>query len=310
MPFKAISAPKKVMSLDAEIRGAAYLAKDGLVAMLSHDPVRLASIPASGSNGKITNISIDSAESVALLSRDVAVVRASDDSVWALLDITHTPKMDQVGRDIAQLAPRPGGDTALAIGWDGTAHELRLNKLEVDARQFALRGTIRACFVGETETYTVVDGAGGGQIRIHPGATPEPAPSLRCELPQGAASLNKISGGPRLCAVYKPGSKQVALATGGPVRLAAKMVELELPATALGVLDTSFVATFEDGRAALYDSDAIAAASDGGSITPKFTIQLGGRGAPTALAIVPRGNGLWVGTQGGDVLNAVLLRKG
>lgn len=310
MPFKAISAPKKVMSLDADIRGAAYLAKDGLVAMLSKDPVRLASIPASGSNGKITNISIDGAESVALLSRDVAVVRASDDSVWALLDITHTPKMEQVCRDIAQLAARPGGDTALAIGWDGTAHELRLNKHEVDARQFALRGTIRSCFIGETETYVVVEGAAGQQFRVHPGGTPEPAATQRCDLPADAHSLDQLRGNQRLSAVYKAGSNKVCLITGGPMRLAAKMVEIEVRVAALGVLDTSFVAALEDGRAALYDSDAIAAAADGGPITPKFTTQLGGRGDPTALMLVPRGNGLWVGTAGGDVINATLLRKG
>lgn len=309
MPFKAISAPKKIMSVDAEIRGAAYLGNAGLVAMISRDPVRLASIPSSGSNGKITNVGLDGAEAVALLSRDVAVVRGADDSVWALLDITHTPKMDQVCRDIRLLAARPGGDTALALGWDGTAHELRLNKHEVDARQFALRGTIRACHIGETETYTIVDGPGGGQIRVHPGSTPEPAASLRCELPDGASSLDHVRGGPRLIAAYKPGTKSVCVATGGPVRLAAKMVELEVRATALGVLDTSFVAALEDGRAALYDSDAIAAASDGGPITPKFTIQLGGKGEPTTLMIVPRNNGLWVGTHGGDVMSAVLLRK-
>lgn len=310
MPFKAISTPKKIMSVDAEIRGATYLANAGLVAMLSHEPVRLASIPSSGSNGKITNISIDGAEAVALLSRDVAVVRASDDSVWALLDITHTPKMDQVCRDIRQLAARPGGDTALAIGWDGTAHELRLNKHEVEARQFALRGTIRACNIGETETYVIVDGPGGGQIRVHPGATPEPAASLRVDLPGDAAKLDHVRGGPRLVAAYKPGARQVCLATGGPVRLNAKMVELESEVRALGVCDTTFVAMFGDGRAAVYDSDAIAAASNGGAITPVFTIQVGGKGEPTAMTIVQKNNGVWVGTHGGDVMHATLLKKG
>lgn len=310
MPFKAISTPKKIMSLDAEVRGAAYLTGAGLVAMLSHEPVRLASIPSGGSNGKITNISIDGAEAVALLSRDVAVVRASDDSVWALIDITHTPKMEQVCRDVRQLVMRPGGDTALAIGWDGTAHELRLNKHEVDARQFALRGTVRACNIGETECYVVVDAEGGGQLRVHPGATPEPGASLRVNLPSGASGLDRVRGGPRLTALWRAGSTSVCLATGGPTRLQAKMVELEVAATAVSVLDTSFVATLEDGRAALYDSDAIAAASDGGPITAKHTIALGGRGDPTAMTIVPRGNALWVGTHGGDVLTAVLLRKG
>ena len=68
--------------------------------MLSTAPVRLSLVPTTGAGGKITNVSLDGAEGVALLSRDVAVVRANDDSVWALLDITHTPKMDQVVREL------------------------------------------------------------------------------------------------------------------------------------------------------------------------------------------------------------------
>src|SRR3954470_3928323 len=107
MPFKTISAPKKHQDLGAEIRSAAYLSNPGFVAMLSTAPVRLAIVPTSGSGGKVTNVSLDGAESAALLSRDVAVVRASDDSVWALLDITHTPKMDQVARDVRALCMRP-----------------------------------------------------------------------------------------------------------------------------------------------------------------------------------------------------------
>jgi hypothetical protein len=310
MPFKAIATPKKLLSLDAEVRGAAFLATPGLVAMVSHEPVRLGAIPTSGSNGKITNISLDGAESVALLSRDFAVVRSSDDAVWALLDITHTPKMDQVARDTRLLAARPTGETALAIGWDGTATEFRLNKHEVDARQFHLRGSVRACDIGDTETYVVVDDA-GGQLRVHPGASPEPGASLRCNLPAEAAKLDRVRGGQRLVAIYKPGATTVCLATGGPARLAAKLVELEVACTAVAVLDTSFVATFADGRAALYDSDAIAAATDGAPIQPKFTMQVPGKGEATTLMLTAKGGATaWFGTHGGDILSAPLLRKG
>jgi hypothetical protein len=310
MPFKSIATPRKLQSLDAEVRSAAILVNPGLVAMLSTSPVRLAVTPMSGTGGKITNISLDGAESVALLSRDVAVVRGSDDSVWALLDITHTPKMDQVARDVRSLAMRPTGETALAIGWDGQATELRLNKLEVDARQFTLRGTVRAADIGESETYVVVDGADGGQLRIHPGATPEAGASLRCNLPQEAAALDRVRGGPRLCAVYKTGSRTVCVATGGPARLVAKLVELEARAMDVVVLETSMIALFDDGRAALYDADAIAAATDAGAITPKHTLQMGGRGEPrAALATGKGGATLWLGTSGGDILSAPVLKK-
>ena len=310
MPFKSIATPRKLQSLDAEIRGAAILVNPGLVAMLSTSPVRLAALPMGGANGKITNISLDGAESVALLSRDVAVVRGSDDSVWALLDITHTPKMDQVARDVRYLSARPTGETALAIGWDGTATELRLNKHEVDARPFQLRGTLRACDIGESETYAVVDGEGGGQLRIHPGATPEPGASLRCNLPAEAAQLDRVRGGPRLVAVYKPGSQTVCLATGGPARLVAKLVQLEARPTDVVVLETSFIAIFEDGRAALYDAESISSATDSGPIQAKHTQALGGRGEPrTALLTGKGGATLWVGTSGGDVLSASVLKK-
>ena len=310
MPFKSIATPRKLQSLDAEVRSAAILVNPGLIAMLSTSPVRLAAIPTSGANGKITNISLDGAESVALLSRDVAVVRGSDDSVWALLDITHTPKMDQVGRDIRSLAMRPTGETALAIGWDGNATELRLNKHEVDARQFTLRGTVRACDLGESETYVVVDGEGGGQLRIHPGATPEAGAVLRCNLPAEAAQLDRVRGGTRLCAVFKPGSQTVCLATGGPARLVAKLVQLEARPTDVVVLETSFIALFDDGRAALYDAEAIASASDAGPIQAKHTQQLGGRGEPRTAVLTGKGGAtLWVGTSGGDILSATVLKK-
>lgn len=310
MPFKSIATPRKLQSLDAEVRSAAILVNPGLIAMLSTSPVRLAVIPTSGTGGKITNIALDGADAVALLSRDVAVVRGTDDSVWALLDITHTPKMDQVGRDVRSLAMRPTGETALAIGWDGSATELRLNKLEVDARAFTLRGTVRACDLGESEAYVVVDGEDGGQLRVHPGATPEAGASLRCNLPREAAQLDRVRGGPRLVAVYKPGSQTVCLATGGPARLVAKLVQLEARPTDVVVLETTFIALFDDGRAALYDAEAIASASDAGPITAKHTLQMGGRGEPRAALLTGKGGAtLWIGTSGGDVLSAPVLKK-
>jgi hypothetical protein len=310
MPFKNISTPRKLSTVDGELRGAAFLANPGLVAMLSTSAVRIATFSTSGTPGKVTNVSLDGATSVGLLSRDVAVVRGSDDSVWALLDITHTPKMDQVARDARALAARPGGETALVLGWDDSATELRLNKNEVEARPFALRGTHRAIDIGETETYAVVDGPDGGQVRVYPGATPEPGASLRANLPREAAALDRVSGGPRLVAVWKPGQRTVCLATGGPVRLAAKLVQLEDVPTALGVLETSFIATFADGRAALYNADAIAAASENGPIAATNIATLGARGKPEVVLLTAKGgNTLWVGTSTGEVISAAVLKK-
>lgn len=310
MPFKTIAAPRKLSSIDAEIRSAAFLNTPGMVAMLSHTPVRIATFAFGGAAGKVTNVSLDGATEVALLNRDIAVVRGSDDSVWALLDITHTPKMDQVGRDARHLAFRPGGETALVLGWDGTASELRISRHEVEARQFQLRGSLRAIDVGETENYAIADGADGGQLRVHPGATPEPGASLKCNLPREAASFDQVRGGPRLVVVFKAGHRTVCLGTGGPARLQAKLVELDDAPTAIAVLDTSFVAAFADGRVSLYDSDAIAAAGDNGPIAPKHTTPLGTRGKPEALVLTSKGGStMWVGTSTGEVLSASLLKK-
>jgi hypothetical protein len=310
MPFKTIAAPRKLSSLNAELSAGAYLTNPGLVAMLATSPVRIATFTTAGAAGKVTNVSLDGADAVALLSRDVAVVRGKDDSVWALLDITHTPKMEQVGRDVRALAMRPSGETALTLGWDGSATELRLSRHEVEARSFPLRGALRAVEVGETETYAVADGEGGGQLRVHPGATPEPGASLRCNLPREAQSFDHVRGGPRLVAVFKKGSRTVCVATGGPARLVAKLVELEQELTALGVMETSMVATFADGRAALYDADAIAAAGDGGPIAPKHTVALGTHGKPEALVLTGKGGTtLWAGSSTGEVVSASLVKK-
>ena len=311
MPFKTIAAPRKLSDVQAELRAAAFINTPGMVAMLSHTPVRIATFAFGGAAGKVTNVSLDGADAVALLNRDIAVVRGSDDSVWALLDITHTPKMDQVGRDVRALAFRPGGETALALGWDGSASELRISRHEVEARQFSLRGALRAIDVGETENYAVADGTDGGQLRVHPGATPEPGASLRCNLPREVASFDHVRGGPRLVAVWKPGNRTVCLATGGPNRLVAKLVELDDAPTALGVLETSLLVAFADGRVSLYDSDAIAAAGEGAPIAARHTISLGTRGKPEAMVLTSKGGAtLWVGTSSGEVLSASVVKKG
>jgi hypothetical protein len=77
------------------------------------------------------------------------------------------------------------------------------------------------------------------------------------------------------------------------------------------VIETSFLVTFGDGRVALYDSDAIAAAGEGAAIAPKHIAPLGGRGKPEALLVTSKGGAtLWVGTSTGEVLSASVVKKG
>lgn len=309
MPFKNLSGTRKHVDLHAEVRGCAILANPGFVAELTTGPVHLLVQPIGGGSGKITNVSLDSAEDVALLSRDVALIRSSDDAVWALIGLTHAPKMDQVARDVRALCMRPSGETALALGWDGSATELRQKQHEVDARPFAVRGSIRAADITETETYTLVDGAGGGQLRVHPGATPEPGATGRVDLPSEAASFDRIRGGARLSVAFKRGSATVCLITG-PARLVPKLVQLEAKALDITVMETSFVAVFADGRAALYDADSITAAGDNAPITPKATLALGARGEPRTVTSIGKGSPLlWVGTSMGEVLSVSVVRK-
>src|SRR5690606_23792621 len=142
MPFKSISAPRPLNSVDAELRASAAISSPGLVAMVSADPVRLAIQPTSGT-AKVVNAALGSADEIALLSREVAVVRSGDD-VWALVGLSHQPKLEQVARDVRQLAASPTGEAALCLSWDGRATALTLGNNEVDARTFVLRGDVRA----------------------------------------------------------------------------------------------------------------------------------------------------------------------
>jgi len=309
MPFKTLTAPRKIHSLDAEIRGAAVLASPGLVAMVSTDPVRLGVCPIGGSSGKTTNVALDSADDVALLSKDIAVVR-SEDNVWALLGITHSPKMDQVARDAKLLAGRPGGETALCLGWDGTATELKAVRDDVEARPFALRGTARTFELTEAEALVVVDaGSEGGELRVHPGATPEPGASDRAPLLRTAAGLDRVRGGPKLVAVYKRGGDTLCAVVRAAGRISAKMITLEGPAADVAVLESSLFVAYPDRRIALYDGAAIQAAGTG-PIAPTATVPIGSNGEPRVLAATGKGGAtLWVGTSAGEILCAAIARK-
>lgn len=306
MPFKNLTSPRKVNQVDAEVRGQAFLTNPELIALVTNDPVRLVVHPASGSNGKITNLTLSGGDEVALLSKDVALVR-SGDAVWALINIAHQPKMEQVASDIRTLCMRPSGTTALALGWDGSATELTLNKHDVEARTFPLRGDVRACDITATETYVVVDKSDGGELRVHPGGTPEPGANWRTTLPKGAASFDRLRAGQKLSAVYKRGAPEVCVVTANGGRLSAKMIRLESAPTDVAVLESSLFAAFPGGRAALYNAEALAGATDS-PLAPTASIALGGRGEPRTIGVPTKGAPtLWVGTSGGDVLSVPIV---
>jgi len=159
--FKNLSAPRKVNDLAAEVTSGAVLHNPGQVAMATSDPVKIGVFPFASSSSKVLGASVDAADAVAFLSRDVALVK-SGDTVWALLDIIHKAKIEEVARDVKALAARPSGESALVLGWDGSATALTLAKYDVESRQFVVRGTLRSIDVSETETYVVADAGGAG----------------------------------------------------------------------------------------------------------------------------------------------------
>ncbi|MEZ4307932.1 MAG: hypothetical protein R3F14_07785 [Polyangiaceae bacterium] len=176
MPFKTVTTPRPAFTMEGHVCASARLNDPSLVAMLSTDPVKLVLHPTSGGTSRTIGVGLGNADEVALLSREVAVVRSGDE-IWALQNLSHNAVMDQVGRDARQLCMRSAGGTALVVHWDGRATELRIGRNEVIERPFALRGTVRACDVGPTDTFVVVDGGDGGELRVHPGATLRPAPA-------------------------------------------------------------------------------------------------------------------------------------
>lgn len=316
MPFKHLTAPKSLASLDGEVRDTAQLEPANRFAVLTTDPVSLALFTFSGPSAGMgkssaTNVSLGTANELALINRDVAVVRSGDD-LWALLDIQHTAKMDQVGRDIKSLHACPKGETALALGWDGQGAALSLRQYEVGGRQFTVRGDVRACDLGANETYVVVDSGAGGQFRVHPGATPESGAKAREDLPADAAKYDRLVGGRDMSALFKPGSQNVCVITrDGANNLAGKIVTLDAPAVAVAVISTSLFAIGVDGRLRLFNGDALQRAEVDEPMTPIAAVDVPARGEPTVLASSTKGGArLWIGTRAGDVIRADATKAG
>ncbi|MDI3286062.1 hypothetical protein [Polyangium sp. 15x6] len=308
MPYKSLSAPRRVESLDADVRGVAAIDNPGLVAMVSAAPARLAVVPIGSGTNKTVNLSLGQGDEVAMLSRDVALVR-SENEVWAVLDIHHRAKLERVAGDVRSLRGRSSGEHALALTWDGNAIQLSVSGNEVEARPFVLRGNVKAADLGAADTTVVVEVSGGLELRMHPGPTPEPGANGRVNLPAEAKKFDRLNSGTAQHVLYKKGDSAACIVTQRGGRLAAKMVDIGVPITCAAVSETSLVVGFADGRAALFDGATLDAAG-GGPMTPTHSLSLGARGEPTTMLVTNKGSAwVWVGTSGGEVVRVSLPRK-
>jgi hypothetical protein len=309
MPFAKLASIKQVASGGAAITGLAALESEALVVAVTTDPVKL--VLCGGGAPRVVSVALDEAAEVALLTKMVAVVR-SGDALWALLDIAHKPRIDQVGRDIKSLHARPLGEGAFAVGWDGQGAALRLEGREVGGRQFPLRGTVRACAIDGASTYVVVEGSGGGRFRDHPGATPESPDQTRVDLPVAAGGFDRVAPGRELAAVYRRGERQICIVRRrGAAALEAKMLELGESVADAAVIATSLFTAGDDGRLRLYDADTLERTSDGGVAQPTHELALGATGEPAALLATTRGgNKLWIGTSAGELWSCDAVRRG
>ncbi|MBK9262163.1 MAG: hypothetical protein IPM54_20460 [Polyangiaceae bacterium] len=308
MPYKSLSAPRRVESLDAEVCGAAAFDGAGLVAMVSSSPARCGFVPVASGTNKVINLSLERGDEVVFLSRDVALVR-SDSDLWAVIDIHHRAKFERVATNVRALFGRSTGERAFALTWEGQAYEATMSGYEVAARPFALRGDVKLADLGPADTFVVVEVGGGLELRMHPGATPEPGANGRAQLPSEANKFDRFKGGMALSVLYKRGSSEACLVSQIGGRLQAKMIDLGAPIACAATSETSLVVAFEDGRASLFTGDSIKNAGDG-SLTATHSLSLGARGEPTTMLITSKGSAaVWVGTSSGEIIRVSLPRK-
>ncbi|MBW2523260.1 MAG: hypothetical protein JRI23_03755 [Deltaproteobacteria bacterium] len=305
MPYKHLTAPKQIGTLDGDVVATAQLEPFNRFYVLTNDPVSLAYFPFTGTaagTGKATNVSLGSVNDLAMITRDVAVVRSEDD-LWALLDIQHTAKMDQVGRDIRSLVACPKGETALAIGWDGQGAALGLRQYEVGGRQFTVRGELRSCDMSVAETFVVVDSGAGGQYRIHSGTTPESGAKARADLPADAVKYDQLAGGREMSAAYKKKGNQVCVITRDAANnCAAKIVTVDTQVLAANVAATSLLVIGVDGRVRLFNADTLNRSESDEPMAPTAAVDVPARGEPSTLSVTLKGGvKIWVGTKAGEV---------
>lgn len=316
MTVTAIHPPTKLLDLDAVVRSAAVLTGAGLVGVITAGPAKLALLQMTGGGGPAIDLSVDSPQELALLSKDVAVVRSNDGSLWAIGDLHGSPRAKLVGRDARALVMRPHGESALALMADGSGGAITLSKNEVSLRPFGVRGgALRACYVSENVTHVVAEGEGGGQLRIHPGATPEQGTSVKATLPAEAKELDQVRGSMALTVVWRRGMAAICLVTGGPSKLSPAMAELDGRPADVAVLEDALLVAFADGRVALYDGAAVAGAAQGkgGPLAATAVISPPARGKPRVVVVAGTSKipaALWIGTTSGEVLRAALARDG
>ena len=309
MRLTTIATPRKCIDLESGVCSGAPLLGAGLVGVLAAGPARLALVPIAGGEGRIADLAIDKVQELAMLSRDVAVVRDADHALWVIIDPFGAMRVKHIARDVRALAMRPWGESAVLLHLDGSATALTLNRQEVGARKLTVRGTLRACDVGENVTFVVLDGEGGGQLRIHPGATPELGTSARTTLPREAAELDRLRGGTGLSALLKRGAPALCVITGNPSKLSAKLVQLDAKPADVTVIEDCLVVAFVDGRVALYDAETLARAGDA-PMTATSVVTLAARGKPRmVLATAKESPALWIVTTAGELLCAPLGRE-
>ena len=143
--------------------------------------------------------------------------------------------------------------------------------------------------MGATETFVVVDGAEGGELRVHPGATPEPGAKDWATLPRGASKLDRLHGGRDLAVVYKRGGRELCVVTRGgrQARREDHRNSATAPSTRRSWTRASS-STFADGRIDLYDGDAVGRAGDA-PIEATHSVSLGMAGEPRILHAAGRG---------------------
>ncbi|MDI3290857.1 hypothetical protein [Polyangium sp. 15x6] len=307
MSTSHLESPRKILELGTGTTASAWLGSSGLVAFLTSRPARIAVTPVTATSGEAIDLPRITAQEVALLSKDVALVRDKEGTVWSV-PLGDPYRVREIVRDMRTLLPRPSGEGAFAISDEGKVLTLSLGRGEVGARPVEVPGRVRAGDAGDGVTYLLAEGEQGGQLRVYPGTTPERGPSARVTLPAEAAEFDQVRGGRVYCAVFKRGGTGLCLVIRDGARAEASLVTLEAPIADAVVTETSVVVAFANGKLALYDAASLATPSEGPR-APVSTTAAGGKGRPRVLlATTTKGaTSIWIGTAEGEVLRAAVV---
>ncbi|MDI1436183.1 hypothetical protein [Polyangium sorediatum] len=307
MSTSHLDSPRKILDLGAGASACAWLGGPGLVAFLTSRPARMAVTPVAATSGDAIDLPRITAQEVALLSKDVALVRDKEGTVWSV-PLADPYRVREIVRDMRMLLARPSGEGALAISDEGKVLTLSLGRGEVGARPVEVPGRMRAGDVGDGVTYLLAEGEGGGQLRVYPGTAPERGPSARVTLPAEAAEFDQVRGGRVSCVVYKRGSAGLCVVMRDGERAEASLVTLDAPIADVAVTDTSVIVAFASGKLALYEAASLAAPSEGPKV-PVSTTAAGGKGRPRVLLVTTTkgATSVWIGTTEGEVMRAAVV---